>query len=316
MFAAAKCRQRQWCLFVAPTPNSVLPPIAPAQLWPVSLRLKYERRRLPVSDFERLESKLAKLARKERPSGGARRLTGREPETLLARIVAEIDEVILPRALVFSVQGADSLRLAVANRRLQALLAPLPAAMTDGGVPVGQALVAGEEEVLGRVRAALLAWLADADALGVTAERIGPDETLPAESGVPVTALARSWAIAEEELNGGRPDPQEVLSSFLAEAGDRAHAWLRIDGESVAAQGGDPARVSEASETFAEFLDTFLQRRERLTGVGDDPACIAIEADGGTMILADHGPSKALLLAQRDGAGAILAAWQRAALGA
>lgn len=268
-----------------------------------------------MSDFERLESKLAKLARKERPAGGARRLTGREPETLLARIVAEIDEVILPRALVFAAPGQDALRLAVANRRLQALLAPLPPAMTDGGLPTGHAIIAGDEDMLGRLKASVLKWLDGIEALDVTAERIGEGETLPAESGVPVTALARSWAIAEAELNGGRPDPEESLSAFLAEAGDSASAWLRIDGDTVAAQGGDPGRVSEASETFAEFLDTFLQRRDRLTGAGDDPVCMAVEAGDGMMILADHGASKALLLAGRDGASAILSAWQRAAVG-
>ena len=79
-----------------------------------------------ASDFARLKAKLAKLAQRERTAGEARRLKGGDAGELIAALVTEIDETILPRRLTLTLDGAV-LHLAVANRRLQAMLAPAPA---------------------------------------------------------------------------------------------------------------------------------------------------------------------------------------------
>ena len=79
-----------------------------------------------MSDFARLQDKLAKLRQRERVAGEGRRLRGATPEALVAAVVAEIDETILPRRLTFQVEGGVDVHLAVANRRLQALMSPVP----------------------------------------------------------------------------------------------------------------------------------------------------------------------------------------------
>jgi hypothetical protein len=76
-----------------------------------------------MSDFARLEEKLAKLRQRERTVGEGRKLRGVGPDALLAAIVTEIDETILPRRLSFETPAGSSIwpwRTGV----LQALLDP------------------------------------------------------------------------------------------------------------------------------------------------------------------------------------------------
>ena len=79
-----------------------------------------------MSDFARLENVLSKLRQREKTGGEPRKLRGTGSEALLASLVAEIDETILPRRLIFSTSDGIALHVAVANRRLQSLLSPAP----------------------------------------------------------------------------------------------------------------------------------------------------------------------------------------------
>ena len=104
-----------------------------------------------ASDFARLKAKLAKLAQRERTAGEARRLKGGNAGELIAALVTEIDETILPRRLTLTSEGR-ALHLAVANRRLQAMLSPAPD--VEGALDLADKIYWGDEvpsEVLGRL---------------------------------------------------------------------------------------------------------------------------------------------------------------------
>ena len=57
-----------------------------------------------------------------------------------------------------------------------------------------------------------------------------------------------------------KSDPAEVLGDFLGSLGEDAIAWLRIEGENVADQGGSEADIAALSETAAIFLDGYFSR--------------------------------------------------------
>ena len=59
-----------------------------------------------MSDFARLEDKLTKLRSRERVPGETRKLRGQGSDALLAALVTEIDETILPRQLTLTIAGA------------------------------------------------------------------------------------------------------------------------------------------------------------------------------------------------------------------
>lgn len=204
-----------------------------------------------MSEFARLEEKLAKLRQRERAPGEGRKLRGAGPDVLLAAIITEIDETILPRRLTFETpEGA--VHLAVANRRLQALLAPAPAALPAG--LVGHALPDVEDPALAELGQALKAVLANADAVGVTAMRL--NEAFGSDIGVPAEQLPRVWTVSEHEVLS----PREILERFLSGLDPATVAWLRIEGEEVAAQGGSEAAVSALSEQAAIFLDGYFSK--------------------------------------------------------
>ena len=215
-----------------------------------------------MSDFARLEDKLAKLRQRERIAGEGRRLRGGTAEAFLAAVVTEIDETILPRKLSFAVEHGATVHLSVANRRLQALAAPAPKLDgIDAGTLVGQPLADAEDPALGEVKTVLLA--AFANAAPVTIQSARPEGGgFPSDVGVPSNILARAWGLAE--VAGEELSPEDILSRFVSGLGDDAIAWLRIEGEDVTDQGGDASVLEQLGDHAAVFLDGYFGKFEGL----------------------------------------------------
>lgn len=215
-----------------------------------------------MSDFARLQQTLAKLRQRERSPGEGRFLRGEDAEGLLASFVREIDETILPRRLIFTADNGPVFQLAVANRRLQALLSPAPevadAALAD---IADQPLAEAEDAPVTTLKDALIAGFRESKAVSIQSRRLGV-AAFGSDVGVPAVSLMRAWDIAEpviEELN-----PAELLEKFLKWLGDRSNAWLRIEGEEVTDQAGDPARLEALGEQAALFLDSYFSKFDDL----------------------------------------------------
>ncbi len=250
-----------------------------------------------MSEFARLEEKLAKLRQKERAPGEGRKLRGAGADALLAAIVTEIDETILPRRLSFATPEGD-VHLAVANRRLQALLAPAP-----GSVPealVGHALPDAEDPALAELGTALKAVLGETDAVGVTAARM--TETFASDIGVPAEQLPRVWNVAESVA----ASPEDVLAGFLASLDTGTVAWLKIEGEEVTGQGGADDAVAALGEQAAVFLDGYFSKfdvgfREAalacgtLISPGGDAGPAVFFVEIGTLSAIVHAPASQVL---------------------
>lgn len=244
-----------------------------------------------MSEFARLEEKLAKLRQRERPVGEGRVLRGSGADALLAAVVTEIDETILPRRLSLSVP-AGVVHLAVANRRLQALLDPAPS-----GVPaslVGRKLPDVEEPAVAELGDALKALFADAEAIGVSATRL--TETFGSDIGVPAEQLPRVWSVAERTSR----TPGEVLETFLAGLDPATVAWLRIEGEEVTGQGGPEAVVAALGEQAAVFLDGYFSKFETAFR---EPAYAC-----GTLVSPGEGGARALFFVEIEALSAIISA--------
>ena len=260
-----------------------------------------------MGDFTRLEQKLAKLRQREHASGEKRVIRG-TPEKLIAGILAEVDETILPRRLSFALADGPVLHFAVANRRLQALLAPTPA--TEGAAQLAdKALKDIEDPNLSALKDAVVATLKSADALTITTQR-QPDGGFPSDIGVPAAQVARAWNITE--VADEQATPEAMLVEFIASLGDRVLAWLRIDGEEVADQGGEPALLGAIGENAAVFLDGYFAKRDQLYQGETGPAALVLNAQGEvpSLVFLDCGGSMAFLAVAAEKSADVARDWQ------
>jgi hypothetical protein len=265
-----------------------------------------------LSDFARLEGILVKLRQRERIAGEGRRLRGATPEALLAAVVTEIDETILPRRLSFAVEGGATVHLAVANRRLQALVSPVPVLKgADAGGLADQPLADPDDADVGKVRDVLLNVFEEAASVAIRSAR-PTGGGFPSDVGIPANILARVWGadVAGEEA----PSPEAVLSRFLLEMKDDAVAWLRIEGEDVTDQGGDAAAVDALGEQAAMFLDGYFGKFEALyPAVGMASATfVGPMSDTGTAVLfVEIGEVSAFVAARSARGPELIRKWQR-----
>mgnify|MGYP001813736801 CR=1 FL=1 len=242
-----------------------------------------------MTDFARLEEKLAKLRQRERAAGEGRKLRGVGGDALLAAIVTEIDETILPRRVSFETP-AGTVHLAVANRRLQALLAPAPPEVPAS--LVGHALPDVEDPAVAELGQVLKGLLADAQAVGVTAMRM--TETFASDIGVPAEQLPRVWSVTESTA----ATPGETLEQFLKGLDPKSVAWLRIEGEEVVSQDGSDEAVAALSEHAAVFLDGYFSKF--------DVAFREPAYSCGTLISPGNGADTALLFVEIESLSAIV----------
>ena len=251
-----------------------------------------------MSEFARLEEKLAKLRQRERAPGEGRKLRGAGADALLAAMVTEIDETILPRRLTFETRNGQ-VHLAVANRRLQALLPPAPAALPAS--LVGHALPDVEDPALAELGQALKVLLAEADVLGVSATRL--TENFGSDIGVPAEHLPRVWTVEESAA----ASPRDIMDRFLSGLDTKTAAWLRIEGEEVVAQGGAGPAVEGLGEQAAIFLDSYFGKFE-VAFREPSLAC-------GTLISPGDGGSSGLLFVEIENLSAIVTAPPASLLG-
>lgn len=265
-----------------------------------------------MSDFARLLDKLAKLRQRERVAGEGRRLRGATPEALVAAVVAEIDETILPRRLTFQVEGGVDVHLAVANRRLQALMSPVPELKgVEADKLADHPLADAEDPGVSQTKEVLLATFAEAVSVTIQSARPAGDG-YPSDIGVPANILARAWGLSETVEEALSPD--QLVSRFLGELGDDAIAWLRIEGESVTDQGGDASVIEELGDHAAVFLDGYFGRFESL--FPNDEGALAtmigpMSETGTAVIFVEAGEVTAFVSAKADRAPELIGAWQK-----
>ena len=258
-----------------------------------------------MSEFARLEDKLSKLRQRERVAGEGRKLRGQGGDALLASLVTEIDETILPRRLsLTTAEGAA--HLAVANRRLQALLSPAPASVPEG--LADHALADIEDPKLAELGETLKPLLASAETVQISAERLG--QTFGSDIGVPAVQLARIWTVAEPQA----ATPEEILTAFLGALNTQTVTWLRIEGEEVTAQGGSDDTVAALSEQAAVFLDGYFSKFDQAykepslaCGTMIAPADESLNA----LFFVEIGEYSAILHAPAGQIVAIASDWQR-----
>lgn len=254
-----------------------------------------------MSDFARLEALLAELAARERTPGEGRRLKG----PLLAALVREIDETILPRRLSLETP-AGPLHLAVANRRLQALLTPVPdieGAEALGGTPLPDA----EDPHVPALKTLLERAFGDAEALALSARRL--DQTFGSDIGVPAMQLGRAWGVSETGPKAALP-PEEMMDAFLAALEGGPVAWLRIKGEAVTGQSGPEARTAALGEQAAVFLDGYFAKFETLFDIGAKACGTLIAGAGEAMVFVEIGEESAFLAGPEAEMLQVAARWQ------
>ena len=260
-----------------------------------------------MDDFSRLEQKLAKLRQRDRAPGEARVLRGSEDQ-LIAAILTEVDETILPRRLSFSKESGEALHLAVGNRRLQAMVAPAPS--VDGSEKVANvALKSVEDDAVMALRDVIASFVGAGDDLTVASARF-EDLSPPSDVGVPVDQLKEAWGLAS--VVGAAGSPTVVLRGLLDSFGDRADGWLLIEGEEVAAQGGDESVVSALSESAAIFLDGYFGKKTELLDEGSGVFGLVFSAqDGTTVLFVDAGDAMAFVRSEAVAAYGIAREWQQ-----
>ena len=238
-----------------------------------------------MDDFSRLEAKLAKLRQRGKAPGEGRSIRG-EPDRLLAAVVGEIDETILPRDIQFASDDA-SFSIAVANRRLQALTSARPAQQAAAEL-VGKAITDDEDPSLLELRDVLADLLSKGGVWKIASQRQSGDG-FPSDVGVPSGPLARAWQIAP--VGDTRANPGVALDEFLGELDGRASAWLLIEGEEVKKQSGSEDVVAGLGDHAALFLDGYFSKKDLLfqgetgpsglvfAGAGDDDAVLFLDCE-------------------------------------
>ena len=236
-----------------------------------------------VNDIDRLKDMIAKLRGRERAPGEPRRLRGDDANALLGALLQEADETILPRKLWFIMDGREPLILAVANRRLQGVLAPTPAALSDFEK---KPLKDPEADWVTALKAALLDHFEGGGSVKLRSERLGDDD-LGSDAGVAVPRLIRAWGL--EPSKPVQATPGDQLAGFLKAIADEAEATLRIEAEDVVEQTGGAEHLARLEETAALFLDAYLNRKDALFGDAATPRGVALGGTGPGLFFATAG---------------------------
>ena len=263
-----------------------------------------------MSDFARLENMLAKLRQREKAPGELRKLRGPSGDALLASMVAEINETILPRRLIFKTDTGLEFHAAVANRRLQALLSPtpdLPGASEIADLAFEDAKDANLALLGGLLRGAF----EKAQTVVIDARRL-PAGVFDTDVGAPSVGLVKAWGVQVVEE---RPkEPSDILDAFLASiTEDDAEAWLRIEGENVTDQAGDGDRLAELGEQAAVFLDCYFSKFDALYAqeVTATATVVSPSNDGPTSaVFVEIGGFSAFVAARTARVAALATLWQ------
>ncbi|MEO9823209.1 MAG: hypothetical protein ABJF50_02195 [Paracoccaceae bacterium] len=263
-----------------------------------------------MSDFTRLENVLAKLRQREKAGGEVRTLRGVGSDALLASLVAEIDETILPRRLIFTTKNGTELHMAVANRRLQSLLSPVPD--LPGAKDLADVAFAdGQDPNLALLGGMLRGIFEQAETVRIDARRL-PAGAYDPDVGAPSGGLSKAWGVQVVEVRV--KEPSEIIDFFLNQiSDDDAEAWLRIEGENVTDQAGSAERLTELGEQAAVFLDGYFSKFDALFSADEAATAtvVAPEAAGQTAVLfVEIGGLSAFVAAKTARVAALASSWQ------
>lgn len=257
-----------------------------------------------MSDFERLKEMVAKLRAKERGPGEPRKLSGSTAAQRLSALITEINETILPRRLAFQWGEGPGIQLAVANRRLQGVLAPSEDVLQPH---VGKPLSAPDDDVTEAVKTALLTVLEGATSITISAQHLGSDD-LGSDAGVSAEALARQWGLAASAGPGDLSG--KALPDFLSGLSGLATGWLSVEGEEVAGQDGAEADVARLGDTAAYLLDAYLNRKDSLFGAEEMPRCFAVAGAEEGVFFGDTGSQTVFVLTKPEDLVRVVALWR------
>jgi hypothetical protein len=262
-----------------------------------------------MSDGDRLNRTLAKLgAASAAPGAEGRELApgGEAGGDLLAAVLTEVDETILARRLNFHTDTGTRFACEAYGRRLLSLVQPLPDEVT-GAALSGRPLDGLEEEEIALLRRVFEELLDGATRLTVIADPL-PEARDPALLGMAAARLAETWGL---ELGGGLPpDPAAALDRILDACASAAVAWMRLDENATAAEGGSEAGLAKLSTFASAGLDAF-RARERTEGT--EPRCVVLgrqDAGGALLVVAEAAGQTVLMLLQPAELKHMTAAWR------
>lgn len=224
-----------------------------------------------MADAVRLEVRIAQLAKPvSMLAPGFRRLSGTNPESLLAALLLEMDETVLPRVFKVITDSGQSAFLNVANRRL------LQIDRSGGQFGSLEPPFDNAESLVDQLRHIF----AGATKAGLRSSRAASADTL-FDVGFTLSTLAAAGSVDFGDL----PDPDPVPAFFSALV-DCMIAWVKLDPTGHSGeQGGDPDRCrrleSLAREGLADIDAQLIHSLEN----PDHPGCILLNSGGGSVAL-------------------------------
>lgn len=258
-----------------------------------------------MSDFARLEEKLAKLRQRERGAGEGRIIRG-DAARLLAAVLTEVDETILPRQVCFLGDDGTILNLAVANRRLQAMMAPAPD-VPGADALIGAPLTDADGDGAMALRDAILATMSKTESWTLSSARPGAGGGFASDAGIPAAILMRAWgAVAHASISA-----EDKLKAFVGNVGDRAGAWILIEGEDVTGSHGPDEAIAALANHAAIVLDGYFSGRDAMLQGETGPAAMMFAGARGSRGLAfiDAGAAMAFLVVKDSRGAELLAEW-------
>ena len=189
-----------------------------------------------------LEEKLERLAAAGMAEPGGRRIEG-EGDELITGILREIDDIVLPRRLIFETPLGRKAICEVTRRRILRVSGNVGASEAIAGTDLSADDVTERDDL----RAYFNGLIAGASFLRVTSAALGRDVS-PADIGVSARHLADSWGLRFE-----RADSEEAaarLDDYLAELGKDVSAWILSGGDDQASS-GDADAVGELETLLA-----------------------------------------------------------------
>lgn len=220
---------------------------------------------------DRLASQLARLgAAIPRANSGLRRLSAPDTRGLLANLLREVDETILPRRMAVETGGRVVAHLNVAARRVLQL-----------DLPGRQ--VSAPDQITAMFTGQLLAALTGTTKTGATEltlriTRLTPDPNA-ANMGCPAHKLALAASLEIDPVQ-----QQDAAREFFAAIGDYSIAWLMFDPAGVPMDGyGSERQIARLSEMSQDNLGDFDWQLERTIQHPGAPGCILLNysADAG-----------------------------------
>ncbi|MEM9342583.1 MAG: hypothetical protein AAGA87_06020 [Pseudomonadota bacterium] len=247
-----------------------------------------------------LERRLEALA-----SVGVSKASGRTarslgPDTLLRRLLIELDMTIMPRRFTVETDLGRAASLLVANGRLIRI-----ENMVGGGDDVGVELKPNDTDLNARLETQFRALLEGAKEM--TTLTVPPKDTVDSQAAGPSAhALAQAWGIALERSDR---TSAEIVDAFLDEVKGQVVAALKVGGEGT----GDSDKLEE--------LTAFVEARSELEGAEADQTPWSFlslrraSTASDITVSARHGDATVYLSVPRERLTKIADAWRIAVLG-